>query len=183
VRLKLGTGHTDMIDLRQPLPSYDKLRSMTTRDKLVGTLFEARAATNGVINRLDRMPLVLRVTCLATLCVGIVMLVLSIFQIGSVRINNETLSWVELRAAGYYPFLVICGLALAVAGVGIWMHRGWSRWLVVLLNVFASPIEIIYWRSHSQEGAGSPWSYSLSAAVWAGFFYWYLFHKRKNYFE
>jgi hypothetical protein len=156
---------------------------MTARDKMVGTLFEARAATNGAICRLDSMPWVLRITCLASLGVGIVILVLSIVQVGSIGINNETLTWVEVKAAGYYPFLVICGLAMAVAGIGIWMRRGWSRWLVVLCGVFQGPIEIIYWRSHSQGVAGSQWSYCISASVWAGFFYWYLFHKQKNFFD
>jgi hypothetical protein len=156
---------------------------MTTRDKFAGTLLEARAATNGAIGRLDSMPLVLRITCLASLGVGVVILVLSIVQVGSIGINNEKLSWVEVRAAGYYPFLVICGLAMTVAGIGIWMRRGWSRWLVVLLCVFTSPIQIIDWRSHSHGGLGSQWGYCISAAVWAGFFYWYLFHKQKKAFD
>jgi hypothetical protein len=155
---------------------------MTTRDKLAGTFFEARAATNGAISRLDSMPVVLRITCLASLGTGIIILALCILQVGSIGINGETHSWVEVRAAGYYPFLVICGLAMAVAGVGIWMRRGWSRWLVVLLGVCQGPIEIIKWRNHPQGGAGSPWNYCIGAAVWAGFFYWYLFHKQKKAF-
>lgn len=155
---------------------------MTTRDKLVGTFFEARAAANGAIGRLDSMPWVLRITCLASLGVGVVLLVLNVFQVGSIGINNETLSWVEVRAAGYYPFLAIFGLAMSVAGIGVWMRRGWSRWLVVLFGAFQAPIEIIYWRGHSLGGSGSPWRYGISAAVWAGFFYWYLFHKQRNYF-
>jgi hypothetical protein len=72
---------------------------------------------------------------------------------------------------------------MAVAGIGIWMRRGWSRWPVVLCGVFQGPIEIICWRSHSQGAAGSQWSYCIGAAVWAGFFYWYLFHKQKNFFD
>jgi hypothetical protein len=156
---------------------------MTARDKMVRMLFEARAATNGVIGRLDGMPLVLRITCLAILGVGIAILALSIVQVGSIGINNEALTWVEVRAAGYYPFLAICGLTMAVAGIGIWMRRGWSRWLVVLCGVFQGPIEIIYWRSHSQSVAESQWSYSICASVWAGFFYWYLFHKQKSFFD
>jgi hypothetical protein len=156
---------------------------MTMRDKLVGTFFEARAAMNGVVSRLDGMPWVLRITCLASLGMGIVMLVISIFQIGSIRINNETLSWGEVRAAGYNPFLVISGLAMAVAGIGIWMRRGWSRWLVVLLYVFPGPIEIIYWRNHAHGGKGLPWGYAIDAVVWAGFFYWYLFYRQKNAFD
>jgi len=156
---------------------------MTTRDKFAGTLLEARAATNGAIGRLDSMPLVLRITCLASLGVGVVILVLSIVQVGSIGINNEKLSWVEVRAAGYYPFLVICGLAMVATGIGIWVRRGWSRWLVVLCGVVQGPIEIIYWRSHSQGVAESQWSYIIGASVWAGFFYWYLFHKQKSFFD
>jgi hypothetical protein len=181
-RPKAGTRHTDFTAHKRSLARYDKLRSMTARDKLAGTLFQARAATNGAIGRLDSMPLVLRITCLASLGIGIVLLALSIVQVGSIGINDETLSWAEVRTAGYYPFLVICGLAMAVAGIGIWMRRGWSRWLVVLFGVFQGPIEIIYWRNHSQGGAGSPWGYCIGAAVGAGFFYWYLFHKQKNSF-
>ena len=156
---------------------------MHARNKLVGTFFMARAAMNGVIKRLESMPWVLRITCPASLCTGLVLLVTSIFQIGSIRINDETLSWAEVRAAGYYPFLVTSGLAMTIAGIGVWMRRGWSRWLVVLLYVFASPIEIIYSRSHSQRGPGLPWGYSISAVVWSGFFYWYLFYKQKNAFD
>jgi hypothetical protein len=111
---------------------------MSTRDKLAGTFFEARAAANGAIGRLDSMPWVLCVTCMRT---GVV-----------------------------------------VAGIGIWMRRGWSRWLVVLFGALQAPIEIIYWRSHPLGGSGSPWRYCISAAVWAGFFYWYLFHKQKKAF-
>jgi hypothetical protein len=106
-----------------------------------------------------------------------------VLQIGSIRINKESLSWVEVRAAGYYPFLVISGLAMAVAGVGIWTRRGWSRWLVVLLYLFPAPIEILYWRSHSQSEFQFPWGYCINAAVWAGFFCWYLFYKQKAAFD
>jgi hypothetical protein len=156
---------------------------MTARDKLVGTFFEARAATNGVLRRLDSMPMMLRIACVASLGTGIVMLALCLLQIGSIRINNERLSWLEVRTAGYYPFLVIGGLAMVVAGVGIWMRLGWARWLVVLLYVLPTPIEIIYWRSHAQGESQFPWGYGINAAVWAGFFYWYLFHKQKKAFD
>jgi hypothetical protein len=69
------------------------LRSMTVRDKMVGMLFAARAATNGAIGSLDGMPWVLRITCLASLGVGIVILALSLVQVGTIGINNETLTW------------------------------------------------------------------------------------------
>jgi hypothetical protein len=41
-------------------------------------------------------------------------LAVCVLQIGSIRVNKESLSWVEVRAAGYYPFLVISGLVMAV---------------------------------------------------------------------
>lgn len=156
---------------------------MTTRDKLLGTFFETRAALNEVISQLDSMPWVLRITCLASLCMGLVLLVMSIFQIGSFRINDETLSWEQLSVAGYYPFLVVSALAMTAAGIGVWLRRGWSRWVVVLLYVIASPIEIIYWRSHTQGVPGLPWGYGISAVVSGGFFYWYLFYKQKHAFD
>jgi hypothetical protein len=43
---------------------------MTTRDKLAGTFFEARAAASGAIGRLDSMLWTLRITCLASLGVS-----------------------------------------------------------------------------------------------------------------
>jgi hypothetical protein len=138
---------------------------------------------NGAIRRVENMPLLLRITCLASLCAGLGMLVISIFQIGSIRIFDETLSWAQVRAAGYYPFLLISGLAMTVAGIGIWMRLGWSRWLVVALYLFPSPIEIIYWRSHSHGGPGLSWGYSINAVVWAGFFSWYLFYNQRNAFD
>src|ERR1700730_13187490 len=88
---------------------------MTTRDKLVVKFFGARGATNGAFRRLDSMPLVLRLTFLASLSTGVVLLAVCVLQIGSIRVNKESLSWVEVRAAGYYPFLVISGLVMAVA--------------------------------------------------------------------
>jgi hypothetical protein len=129
------------------------------------------------------MPLLLRLTCLASLGAGLGMLVISLFQIGSFRIIDETLSWEQARAAGYHPSVVISGVAMTIAGIGIWIRRGWSRWLVVLLYVIASPIEIIYCRSHPQGVSGMPWGYGITAAVWAGFFYWYLYYKQKNAFH
>jgi len=87
---------------------------MTTRDKLVVKFLGARAATNGAFGRLDSMPLVLRLTFLASLSTGVVLLAVCVLQIGSIRVNKESLSWVEVRAAGYYPFLVISGLVMAV---------------------------------------------------------------------
>jgi hypothetical protein len=87
---------------------------MTTRDKLVVKFLGARAATNGAFRRLDSMPLVLRLTFLASLSTGVVLLAVCVLQIGSIRVNKESLSWVEVRAAGYYPFLVISGLVMAV---------------------------------------------------------------------
>lgn len=173
-RPKAGTRHTDPTGRKRSFSSYDKLHSMTTGDKWMGTYFKARASINGSIRRLDGMPWVLRITCLASLCTGLVLLVISIFQIGSFRVNDEALSWEQVRAAGYYPFLVISGLAMTMSGIGIWLRRGWSRWLVVLLYVFPIPIEIIYLRSHSRSN-GLPWGYGIEAVVWAGFFYWYLF--------
>ena len=81
---------------------------------------------SGAIRRLDRLPLLLRMTCLASLVGGVALLILSIFQLGLVRINNESFTWGEVKAAGYFPFLIICGLVLVVAAVGIWLRRGWS---------------------------------------------------------
>lgn len=156
---------------------------MHAGDKLVGTIYIARTAMNRAVSRVENMPLLLRITCLASLCTGLAILVISIFQVGSFRINDETLSWGQVRAAGYYPFLVVSALSMTVAGIGIWMRRGWSRWIVVLLYVIASPVEIIYWRSHTHGVPGFPWGYGIGAVVWGGFFYWYLFYKQKNAFD
>jgi hypothetical protein len=71
---------------------------------------------------------------------------------------------------------------MTMAGIGIWMRRGWSRWLVVLLYVFPIPIEIIYSRNHSRPN-GLSWGYCIEAVVWAGFFCWYLFYKQKKAFD
>src|ERR1700679_4334181 len=171
-----------MTGRKRSLSSYDKLCPMATGEKWMGTYFKARALINGFICRLDSMPWVLRTTCLASLCTGVALSVISVFQIGSFRINSDVLSWVQIRAAGYYQFLVISGLAMTMAGIGIWMRPGWARWLVVLLYVFPIPIEIIYSRSHSRPN-GLPWGYGIEAVVWAGFFYWYLFYKQTRAFD
>jgi hypothetical protein len=72
---------------------------------------------------------------------------------------------------------------MTVAEIGIWMRRGWSRWLVVLVGAFQAPSEIIYWRSHSLDGLSTPWSYCIGASQFGpGLFYWYLFHKQNNAF-
>lgn len=81
-RPKPATGHTDMTGRKRSLASYDKLHPMTTGDKWMGTYFKARASINGSIRRLDGMPWVLRITCLASLCTGLALLVISIFKMG-----------------------------------------------------------------------------------------------------
>jgi hypothetical protein len=156
---------------------------MYPRDQLVGTYFVARRAVNGVISRLEAMPLIMRLTCLASLSTGLAFLVITVGQIGSIRIIDETLSWSQVRTAGYYPFLVALALATTTAGIGIWMRWGWSRWLVVLLYLIDSPIEIIYWRSHTHGDAVFPWGGCIGAVVWAAFFYWYLFCNQKKAFD
>jgi hypothetical protein len=156
---------------------------MNMRDKFVGTLFIARSALNRAIRRLDGMLLILRLTCLGSLCAGLAMLVICILQTGTFGINDERLSWAQIRAAGYYPFLVIVAVAMTIAGLGIWMRRGWSRWLVVLLYLIDSPIEIIYWRSHPHGNVVFPWGGCIGAVVWAAFFYWYLFYNQKKAFD
>jgi|SRR5579859_2467925 len=57
---------------KRSLASYDKLRPMTTGDKWMGTYFRARASMNGFIRRLSGMPWVLHITCLASVCTGLV---------------------------------------------------------------------------------------------------------------
>jgi hypothetical protein len=156
---------------------------MSTRDKWAGRYFATRTAVNREIRRLDGMPWLLRITCLASLCTGLGISAASILQIGSFRINEETLTWGQVRAAGYYPFLVVSALAMTVAGIGIWMRRGWSRWLVVLVYVIASPIEIIYWRNHPHGDGAFPWGSCIGAVIWTTFFYWYLFWKQKKAFD
>src|SRR5271169_4756813 len=115
---------------------------MSTPDKWLGKYSATRSSINRARNRLAEMPGLLQTICVANMCIGIGFLSLCILQIGTFQINDETLSWEQLRAAGYYPFLIIDSLAMIVAGFGIWMRRGWSRWLVVLIYVITSPIEI-----------------------------------------
>jgi hypothetical protein len=158
---------------------------MHTLGKLTGTYFVARTAVNGAIARLNRMPMVLRIICTASLFTGLTVLVMSVIQIGFIGILGEKLSWPQVRAAGYYPFLILFGLAMTTAGIGIWAQRGWSRWFVVLTYLFLIPVEIIHWRSHPEGSTGSPsWGYNIATAVcWAGIFYWYLFYKQKTAFD
>lgn len=152
-------------------------------DKLLGTFFKLQATINGLVRRLDSMALLLRIMCIASLCAGLALSVMSIFQIGSLRINDETLSWQQVRVAGYYPFVIVSALAVTAAGIGIWLRRGWSRWIVVLFYVITSPIEIIYWRSHTHGVHELPWSYGITAIASGGFFYWYLFYKQRDAFN
>jgi hypothetical protein len=156
---------------------------MTTGTKLLKRYLATRAAINDVVGRLRGMPWILRTTCLASLGVGLALLVMSIFQIGSVRIDDEALSWGQIRGEGYYSFLIVSALLLTAAGVGIWLHRGWSRWIVVLLYLITSPIEIISRWHHTRGTPGLPWDYGIEAVVWGGFFYWYLFYKQTKFFD
>jgi len=153
-------------------------------DKLIGTYLLVRTAVNLAITRLNRMPFVLRITCLASLFTGLTVLALSVVQIGFIGVLGEKLSWAQVRAAGYYPFLIIFGVAMTTAGIGIWARRGWSRWFVVLTYLFFIPVEIIHWRSHAEGNTELQWGYNIATAVcWAGFFYWYLFSKQKAAFD
>jgi len=151
---------------------------MTTGDKWIGTYLRARASIrfHPPIRR-HALGVAHHVSCKSvhgTRIVGD-----QHFSDGSFRANDEVLSWGQVRAAGYYRFLVISGLAMTIAGIGIWIRRGWSRWLVVLLYAFPIPIAIIYSRSHLRAN-GLPWSYGIEAVLWAGFFYWYLFYKQRK---
>lgn len=155
---------------------------MSYREKLVGTFCAVRNTMNGAVETVEAMPRILRLTCLANLFVGFFIFAQSVLQFGSVRIFGERLTWDQLRSEGYRPFFVICGIAMIAAGLGMMLRRGWSRWLVVFLYVFFSPIQIIYVHHHPQSPWITKWEFLAEGTIWAGFFYWYLFHKTSNSF-
>lgn len=169
-----------MIDSNSKQPGNRIPRKLSST---VGVFFLFRTRVNAIIRTLEAMPTILRITCLASFLMGIVILVSTIPRIGRIQINGEALSAAELWSRGYGPFLVICGTAMALAGVGIFRRRGWSRWIVIFLYVIFSPIEIIYLRSHPQPMSDLVWVSNLAPGViWAAFFHWYLFYKQKKAF-
>ena len=62
-------------------------------NRFTGTYFIARTAVNGAIERLNTMPMVLRITCAASLFTGLAVLVMSVIQAGKIGILGERLSW------------------------------------------------------------------------------------------
>ena len=128
------------------------------------------------------MPVILRLTILASFGTGAALLVTTLFKIGTFQIYDETLTGDQLWSEGYGPFFVIAGLILMSAGLGTFKGRGWARWLVVFLSFAMSPIPLIYSRHHSMQAAHLVWAFVVPGFVWAAFFYWYLFHKQKEHF-
>lgn len=131
---------------------------------------------------LTAMPVILRLTVLATFCTGAAVLIATLFRVGTFQIYDETLSGEQLWSEGYGPFFVIITLIMIVAGLGILKGRGWARWLVLLIYVAASPVLFIYSRHHPSQNWYLVWSFVVPAFLWAAFFYWYLFHKQKAFF-
>jgi hypothetical protein len=136
-------------------------------------LFEALAA----------MPLILRLLVIASFCTGAAVLVATLFKVGTFQIYDETMSGEQLWSDGDGPFFVINALIMLAAGLGIFKRRVWSRWLVLLLYVAAAPILLIYSRHHPSQNGYLVWSFIVPGFVWAAFFYWYLFHKHKEFFD
>jgi hypothetical protein len=136
-------------------------------------LFEALAA----------LPLILRLLVIASFCTGAAVLVATLFRVGTFQIYDETLSGEQLWSAGYGPFFVLIALIMIAAGLGLFKGRGWSRWLVLSLYVAVAPILLIYSRHHPSQDEYLVWSFVVPASLWATFFYWYLFHKQKEFFD
>jgi hypothetical protein len=131
---------------------------------------------------LSAMPLILKLTVMATFCTGAAVLVVTVFRFGTFQIYDETLSGEQLWAEGYGPFFVIIALIMLASGLGMFKGRRWSRWFVLFIYVAASPVPLIYSRHHPSQDAFLLWSFVASGSVWAAFFYWYLFHKQKEFF-
>jgi hypothetical protein len=136
---------------------------------------------NRIIRDLEKMPLVLRLACISSFLMGVVVVPTTLLPVGGMRIIDETLSTAELWDKSYAPFLLIMGIAMILAGIGIFRGWGWSRWIVVLLYVFTAPVEYIYSRHHPNTAMFSTTNL-IPGVIWAAFFYWYLFHKQKKAF-
>jgi hypothetical protein len=80
------------------------------------------------------MPLILRLTVLATFCTGAAVLVVTVFRVATFQIYDETLSGEQFWSEGYGLFFVIIALIMIAAGIGIFKGRGWSRWLVLFIG-------------------------------------------------
>jgi hypothetical protein len=131
---------------------------------------------------LAAMPRILRLIVLASFFTGTAVLIATVFRVGTFRIYDETLSGEQLWSEGYGPFFVIIALIMIAAGVGILKGRRWARWLVLLIYVAASPVLFIYSRHHPSQNGYLLWIFVVPAFLWAAFFYWYLFHKQKDFF-
>jgi hypothetical protein len=101
------------------------------------------------------IPLILRLTILASFGTGAALLVTTLFKVGTFQIYDETLTGDQLWSEGYGPFFVIAGVILMSAGFGTFKGRGWSQWLVVFLSVAMSPIPLIYSRHQFHAGGSS----------------------------
>ena len=149
---------------------------------VLGFLTSLQMKSGGIIRDLENMPLILRFVCIASFLTGVVVALATMFPVGGMRINGETLSRAQLWEKGYVPFLLVAGTAMALAGIGIVRRWGWSRWIVVLLYVFTAPIQYIYARQHPNTVMFSAVDL-IPGVTWAVFFYWYLFHKQKKAFN
>jgi hypothetical protein len=148
---------------------------------LLGYLTSLRMRIGVITLNLEKMPWILRITCVASFLTGVVVVLTTIFPVSGMRINDETLSTAELWEKGYAPFLLIAGIAMTLSGIGILKRWGWSRWLAVLLYVFSAPIGYIYTRHHPNTTMFSA-ANLIPGIIWAFFFYWYLFYKQKKAF-
>lgn len=107
------------------------------------------------------------------------MLILVWLPLEKVGIFDETLTVRELWAYGYAPFVVLIGVILLAASIGLLRGRSWSRWIIVFLYPLTIPFAVIYSLRHPESIGTLALQGVVAGSVHAAFCYWYLFCRER----
>ena len=136
-----------------------------------------------VRERVRTMPWVLKITSLASVCLGILMPLFACLPSAPFEIFDEQVTVRELWVYGYGPFVVLWGLALLAAGFGLLRGIGWSRWIIVFHHAFLIPLATIYWLRRRENLGILVFETFVLGSIWGVFFFWYLFRRHKDLFS
>lgn len=129
--------------------------------------------------RVGGIPLLLRLTAVASLVIGFVFPLLPFIPGLTFNVSGTTLSWNELWDTGVAFALLMIGPLMLTVGAGILHRRRWVRWLLVVLPVLQLlPFQIVHWLFRAPDPTPSLQSYVVLCVLWVVLVALYVFGRR-----